>query len=114
METECLFCKIVAGQVPSEVIYEDDDVVAFKDINPQAPVHVLVIPRKHIGAVAELADEDAALIGKLVVAAKKIAASLGLTDGYRLVFNNGPDAGQLVYHIHLHLLGGRKFSWPPG
>lgn len=114
METECLFCKIVAGQVPSDVVYEDDDVVAFKDINPQAPVHVLVIPRRHIGAIAELSDEDAALAGKLVVAAKKIAASLGLTDGYRLVFNNGPDAGQLVYHIHLHLLGGRKFSWPPG
>lgn len=114
MDTECLFCKIVAGQVPSYVVYEDADVVAFKDINPQAPVHVLVIPRRHIGAIAELEDEESALVGKLVVAAKKIAASLGLADGYRLVFNNGPAAGQLVYHIHLHLLGGRKFSWPPG
>ncbi len=114
METECLFCGIIAGNVPSDIVYEDADVVAFKDINPQAPVHVLVIPRKHIGAIAELSEGDAELVGKLVLAARKIAASLGLSEGYRLVFNNGPAAGQLVYHIHLHLLGGRKFAWPPG
>ncbi|MCL5292210.1 MAG: histidine triad nucleotide-binding protein [Actinobacteria bacterium] len=115
MESECLFCKIAAGQIPTEVVYEDDDVIAFKDIRPQAPVHVLVIPRKHIPAIAELADEDASLVGELVVTARKIAAAKGLTaDGYRLVFNNGPGAGQDVYHVHLHLLGGRRFTWPPG
>lgn len=114
MSNDCIFCKIAAGEIPTEKVYEDDEVVAFKDLRPQAPVHVLVIPRRHIAAIAELTDGDAEIIGKLVVAAKKIAAELGLADGFRLIFNNGPDAGQDVYHIHLHLLGGRKFTWPPG
>ncbi|MHB0976268.1 MAG: histidine triad nucleotide-binding protein [Candidatus Aquicultorales bacterium] len=111
----CFFCKIARGEVQTEIVYEDNDVIAFKDIRPQAPVHVLVIPRKHIPAIAELSEDDAELVGKLILAAKTIAVTTGIAaEGYRLVFNNGPNAGQEVYHIHLHLLGGRTFGWPPG
>ncbi|MCL4499908.1 MAG: histidine triad nucleotide-binding protein [Chloroflexi bacterium] len=115
MKPDCLFCKIAGGQLQADIVYEDDDVVAFKDVNPQAPVHILIIPRRHIPAIAELEEADGSLVGKLVVTAKKLAATMGLNDkGFRLVFNNGFNAGQEVFHIHLHLLGGRKFIWPPG
>ncbi len=111
---ECIFCKIASKELKSEIVYEDDEVVAFKDINPQAPVHILIIPRKHIEKISDMEESDILLIGKLFFVASKIAKELNLEDGYRLVINNGRNAGQAVFHIHLHLLGGRKFSWPPG
>lgn len=112
--SECLFCKIVQGDIPSQKVYEDEEVFAFRDINPQAPEHILIIPKSHIARVENLEDKHAALAGKLIVTAKNIARQLGIQNGYRLVFNNGPHAGQEVEHIHLHLLAGRKFAWPPG
>ncbi|MBV5307427.1 MAG: histidine triad nucleotide-binding protein [Desulfobulbaceae bacterium] len=114
MNPDCLFCKIVAGQIPADKLYEDDEVVAFRDISPQAPVHFLVIPKKHIVGPAFIEAEDELLIGRMLRAAAKIAAELGITDGYRLVLNNGLDAGQTVFHLHLHVLGGRLMHWPPG
>jgi len=114
-DMECIFCRIVAGEIPSKKVYEDEHVVAFEDIRPQAPVHILVIPRRHIPTVNDLTDEDAQLVGRLVLVAKKIASERGVAEsGYRLVLNCNRDSGQEVFHIHLHLLGGRKFSWPPG
>ncbi|HET9985369.1 MAG TPA: histidine triad nucleotide-binding protein [Longimicrobiales bacterium] len=111
----CLFCRIVAGEIPAKVVRQDDDTVAFRDVNPQAPVHVLVVPRRHIPSVNALAADDAALVGKLFLAAREIAGAEGIADsGYRLVMNTGPDAGQSVDHIHLHVLGGRHVGWPPG
>ncbi len=112
--SECIFCKIIAGEVPSKIVYEDDKVVAFEDINPQAPVHILVVPRKHIAKVDEMTPEDEPLLGHMVFVAKEIAKVKGLDEGYRLVLNNGPAGGQAVFHIHLHLLGGRQMQWPPG
>jgi len=111
----CLFCRIAAGEIPAKMAYQDDEVVAFYDLNPQAPLHVLVIPRKHIATINDLEADDAALVGKLFLAAKKIAADAGYADdGYRVVMNCGEDAGQSVFHIHLHLLAGRHLAWPPG
>ena len=113
--SECLFCKIRDGEIPAEMVYEDDDVLAFNDVNPQAPVHVLVIPKKHISTVNDIGADDAALVGKMVQAAKEIANQRKIAaDGYRLVVNCNQNAGQTVFHIHLHLLGGRRMSWPPG
>lgn len=113
--SDCLFCKIAAGEIPSEFVYEDDELVAFPDINPQAPHHILIIPRRHIETVLDLTDDDTGLIGRMILAAGKIARELGLSQrGYRLVFNCKQDGGQEVYHIHLHLLGGRRMTWPPG
>ncbi len=113
--TDCLFCKIRDGEIPAEVVYEDDDVLAFNDVNPQAPVHVLIIPKKHISTVNDLSDDDNVTMGKLYQAAKAIAAKREIEDdGYRLVVNCNAMAGQTVYHIHLHLLGGRRMVWPPG
>lgn len=113
--TDCLFCKIRDGEIPAEIVYQDDDVLAFNDVNPQAPVHVLIIPKKHISTVNDVAEKDAATIGKLYLAAKHIAAERKIDeDGYRLVVNCNAMAGQTVYHIHLHLLGGRRMTWPPG
>jgi histidine triad (HIT) family protein len=113
--SNCLFCRIVAGEIPAKIAYEDEDVVAFHDINPQAPLHVLIIPRKHIAMINDLEAEDAELVGKLYLAAKKIVLASGYADdGYRVVMNCGADAGQSVFHIHLHLLAGRALSWPPG
>lgn len=112
-DADCLFCGIAGGEGSADVVHEDEDVVAFRDINPQAPTHILVIPRKHISTVDDLQPEDAELVGKLFLAAKEVAAGLGL-DGYRLVMNTGAPAGQSVFHIHLHLLGGRSLGWPPG
>lgn len=112
---ECLFCKIVAGTIPSKVAREDEWTFAFHDIDPQAPTHVLVVPRKHISSVDALGDTDAELMGRLFLAAKDVARQEGIAQsGYRLVINEGPDALQSVAHVHLHLLGGRRFGWPPG
>jgi histidine triad (HIT) family protein len=111
----CLFCEIVAGRVPSRVVYEDDAVFAFHDIRPEAPVHVLLVPKKHVTSLLDLAPEDDALVGSLVRRGRDLARDLGLGErGFRLVFNAGADAGYSVFHIHLHLLGGRSLGWPPG
>ena len=111
---DCLFCKIVAGEIPAEVIYESDTAVAFRDINPQAPTHVLVIPRKHIATINHIDNEDQAIVGSLYTAAKEIAASEGIAEnGYRAVMNCNEAAGQTVFQIHLHVLGGRAMGWPP-
>ena len=110
----CIFCKIVNKEIPSTPVYEDDEILAFNDLNPQAPVHVLIIPKRHIARIENLKESDADVMGKLMLAAKKIADILELKNGYRCVFNNGSDGGQEVEHIHLHLMGGRKFGWPAG
>jgi histidine triad (HIT) family protein len=111
----CLFCRIVNGEIPARKAYEDDDVVAFHDVNPQAPVHILIIPRRHIASLDDLTPADAGSVGNVIVKATKIARDLHLEeDGYRLVVNMGPAAGQSVFHIHFHILGGRNFGWPPG
>ena len=112
---KCLFCRIAHGEITARKVYEDDDVVAFHDINPQAPTHVLVIPRKHIPSLDDLTEADAAIVGTTLVRATAIARDLRLnSDGYRIVGNNGEAAGQTVFHIHFHVLGGRSFGWPPG
>lgn len=111
----CLFCKMVAGDIPADIVYENDDVLAFRDINPQAPVHILIIPKQHIAMINDVAEEDAAVMGKLFLAAKHIAKAEGVADeGYRTVMNCGAAAGQSVFHVHLHLLAGRALQWPPG
>jgi histidine triad (HIT) family protein len=110
----CLFCQIVDGSIPSKAIYQDDHCYAFADINPQAPVHILVVPRKHFTSIAETGKEHNELLGHLHWAAAEIARSKGLNEGYRTVINTGKDGGQTVDHVHLHLLGGRHMSWPPG
>ncbi|MFQ5692250.1 MAG: histidine triad nucleotide-binding protein [Nitrospinota bacterium] len=114
MPEDCLFCKIIEGSIPSTKVHEDDRCVAIEDINPQAPTHVLVIPKKHIPTVLDLAEEDADLVGYLHLRAAEIARERNLTDGFRLVLNCNAGAGQTVYHLHLHILGGREFRWPPG
>jgi histidine triad (HIT) family protein len=112
---KCLFCRIVSGDIPAKKAYEDADVVAFHDVNPQAPTHLLVVPRKHIPSLNDLTELDTAVIGTVMVRASAIARDLHLSDdGYRVVINTGPAAGQTVFHIHAHLLGGRSFGWPPG
>lgn len=112
---DCIFCKMVAGEIQPDVVYEDDDVLAFRDINPVTPHHLLVIPRRHIATTNDLGPDDAELVGKLYLAAAKIAADLGFGEsGYRTVMNCNSDGGQLVFHIHLHLMGGRAMGWPPG
>ncbi|MEN8198712.1 MAG: histidine triad nucleotide-binding protein [Thermodesulfobacteriota bacterium] len=113
MSTDCLFCKIAAGEIPAEKIYEDDELLAFQDIAPQAPVHFLVIPKKHIQDPAGVGSEDDALMGRMMRCAAKVAGEQGAHD-FRLVFNNGAEAGQTVFHIHMHVLGGRSLGWPPG
>ena len=115
MADKTIFAKIIDGEIPTDKIYEDDDVLAFNDVNPQAPTHILIIPKKEIATVNEILPEDAELVGKLFLAAKKIAADFGFAeDGYRLVMNCNAAAGQTVFHIHLHLLAGRQFTWPAG
>jgi histidine triad (HIT) family protein len=114
MSADCLFCKIAAKQIPSKIVYEDADIFAFADISPQAPTHVLICPRKHFASLSEATVEDQALLGKLQLVAAKLARDGGLLEGYRTVLNNGAGAGQSVFHLHLHLLGGRQFRWPPG
>jgi len=110
----CLFCKIVAGQIPSSKEYEDDKVLAFNDIDPKAPVHILIVPKKHVQSIATLEEKDDELVAHIVRVAKKLAAAKGLDNGFRLVANTGADGGQTVEHLHFHLLGGRSFGWPPG
>jgi histidine triad (HIT) family protein len=112
---DCLFCKIIRREIPATLVYEDDRVVAFNDINPQAPTHVLVVPKRHVATLNEIGPEDDNLVGELVRRASAIAKERGLSaGGYRTVFNTNRDAGQTVFHIHLHLLGGRAMVWPPG
>jgi histidine triad (HIT) family protein len=112
---DCLFCKLLAGEIPASIVYEDERVVAFRDINPQAPTHVLVIPRRHIATLNDLGPDDDGLVGELVRRAAAIAKEQGHAErGYRVVFNCNADAGQTVFHIHLHLVAGRKLGWPPG
>jgi len=111
----CLFCEIVAGRIPCRKAFEDEDVLAFHDISPQAPSHILVIPKRHVTSVLELTPADDSMVGNLVRRATQLAGEAGLAErGFRLVFNCGEDAGYSVYHIHLHLVGGRKLGWPPG
>ena len=110
--TDCLFCKIIKREIPSDIIYEDDDTVVFADIKPSAPVHFLVVPRRHIGTLADMTAEDTLLAGKLIQTANRVARDKGIADaGYRIVINSGLEAGQEVNHLHLHILGGRKLDW---
>ena len=115
MSQECIFCKIVAGEIPASKVYDDDQVLAFNDINPQAPTHVLVIPKRHIESLATVAPEDGQLLGLLLTTASRLARETGLAErGYRVVLNIGQDGGMAVYHLHAHILGGRRMDWPPG
>jgi len=114
MNTNCLFCKIGAKQIPSKIVYEDADLFAFEDISPQAPTHILICPRKHFESLTNAGAEDQAILGKLQLVAAQLATERKLLEGYRTVLNNGSGAGQSVFHLHLHLLGGRQFRWPPG
>ena len=112
---DCIFCKIASGDIPADIVYQDDTVVGFRDLNPQAPTHVLVIPKKHIATLNDLLPEDEAIVGRMLGAAREIAAQEGFADiGYRTVINCNEAGGQTVFHIHLHLLGGRAMHWPPG
>ena len=112
-DPDCLFCKIIAGEVPSKKVYEDDTLIAFDDINPQAPTHILICPKKHIDRISNMGEDDKQLVGEVIHRSKEIAREKGISD-FRLVFNNGRGSGQAVFHIHLHLLGGRPMTWPPG
>ncbi|HEY9844706.1 MAG TPA: histidine triad nucleotide-binding protein [Candidatus Caenarcaniphilales bacterium] len=111
---ETIFTKIIRREIPADIVYEDNLALAFKDVAPQAPVHVLVIPKEPIAHLSDAESQDHALMGHLLLTAKRVAAQLGLNQGYRIVINNGPDGGQSVSHLHLHLLGGRQMQWPPG
>lgn len=112
---ECVFCLIVAGRIPGDIVYEDDELLAFKDINPEAPVHILIVPKRHIPSVMDLKDSDMALISKIYNVARKLASDFDIAkSGFRIVTNCGKDGGQSVGHLHFHLLGGRELQWPPG
>jgi histidine triad (HIT) family protein len=111
---DCIFCKIAAGTIPSKKVREDDALLAFHDIDPKAPTHILVIPKKHIASLADAKTEDATLLGRLLLAVAEIAQEHGLSKGYRVVVSTGPEGGQTVDHLHFHLLGGRQMHWPPG
>lgn len=113
--SDCLFCKIIAGEIPSDKVYENDNIFAFRDINPAAPTHILIIPKEHIATTNDLDESHKTIIGEIVLTAKQLAEDEGIAEsGYRTVFNCNKDGGQAVYHIHLHLLGGRQMGWPPG
>ncbi|MCL6433176.1 MAG: histidine triad nucleotide-binding protein [Leptolyngbyaceae cyanobacterium HOT.MB2.61] len=112
--TDTIFGKIARKEIPADIVYEDNLAIAFKDVNPQAPVHILVIPKQPIAKLADVESQDHALLGHLLLTAKRVADQVGLTNGYRIVINNGPEGGQTVYHLHLHILGGRQMGWPPG
>jgi histidine triad (HIT) family protein len=112
---QCIFCRIVERSLPAKIVFEDDEIVAFEDTHPQAPVHTLIVPRKHLASLKDATAEDAALLGRMITVATQLARERGLeTRGYRTVINTGSGAGQTVFHLHLHLLGGRVFHWPPG
>ena len=113
-DQNCLFCKIVAGEIPADIVHTSDHSVAFRDVNPQAPTHVLVVPKEHHPNAGEIAQHAPTQAADLITTAREVAAQEGLDNGYRLVFNTGEDAGQTVFHVHLHLLGGRSLEWPPG
>jgi histidine triad (HIT) family protein len=110
----CLFCRIITGELPATIVYRSDDVIAFRDALPQAPTHILVIPTRHIASIADTQDNDAELLGRLITVARQVAHTEKLNAGYRLVVNTGTQAGQSVFHLHVHLLGGRAMHWPPG
>ncbi len=113
--SSCLFCRIVTREIPAEIVHENDHVIAFRDVRPVAPTHVLVIPKRHLEAVREAQDSDAELLGQVMLGARDAARALGLVSGgYRVVMNNGEDAGQTVFHLHAHVIGGRTLAWPPG
>lgn len=112
--TETIFSKIIRREIPANIVYEDDLALAFTDVNPQAPVHILVIPKKPLAKLADAESQDHALLGHLLLTVKRVAEAAGLDNGYRVVINNGVDGGQTVYHLHLHILGGRQMAWPPG
>lgn len=113
--SDCLFCKIVSGEIKGNIVFQDEHLVAFRDINPQAPMHVLIVPRRHISSLNALAPGDDAVVGEMIRRAAALAKEHGHADGgYRTVFNCNADAGQTVFHVHLHVLGGRRFTWPPG
>jgi histidine triad (HIT) family protein len=112
--TDCIFCRIVAGEIPTKKVHEDEHTFAFEDMNPQGPTHVLVVPKKHIRGLKEAGSEDAEIVGRCHLAAAEIARERGIEEGYRTVLNVGPGAGQSVFHLHVHLLGGRSLAWPPG
>lgn len=115
MDTSCLFCRIAAREIPADIVRESDGVVAFRDVNPQAPTHILLIPKEHVASVAELGDHHGAVLADIMQAASQLARAEGIAEsGWRLVANVGPDAGQAVFHLHFHLLGGRQMDWPPG
>jgi len=115
MKEDCVFCKIAKKEIPAAIVYEDKDIIAFNDIKPQAPVHVIVIPKRHIDRVSDLSNENTGLAGKLIIASNSIAREKGIVDGgYRMTINCNRDAGQEVFHMHIHVLGGRKMGWPPG
>ncbi len=112
--SDTLFSKIIQREIPADIVYEDEQCLAFRDVNPQAPMHILVVPKKPIAMVADAVDEDETLLGHLLTTASKIAKQEGFGDAFRLVVNNGANAGQTVFHLHVHILGGRSFAWPPG
>jgi histidine triad (HIT) family protein len=112
--TETIFSKIIRREIPADIVYEDNLAIAFKDVNPQAPVHIIVIPKEPIAQLADAESKDHALMGHLLLTAKRVAQQAGLSNGYRVVINTGSDGGQTVYHLHLHILGGRQMTWPPG
>ena len=112
---DCLFCKMIAGEIPCDIVYENESVFAFRDIDPKAPTHILLIPKKHIRSINELGESERNLAGELLLTAKKIAKDEGIDkSGFRTIFNTNSDGGQTVFHIHMHILGGRKMAWPPG
>ncbi|HEK85371.1 MAG: histidine triad nucleotide-binding protein [Candidatus Saccharicenans sp.] len=113
--SNCLFCQIARKEIPAKIVYEDEEIIAFDDIRPQAPVHTLIIPREHISTLKEVSEEQSALLGRILLKARAIAAQKGIDQsGFRLVLNTGPDSGQEIFHLHFHLLGGRRLGWPPG
>ncbi|HEX9810584.1 MAG TPA: histidine triad nucleotide-binding protein [Burkholderiales bacterium] len=115
MTDDCLFCKMVAGAIKPDTVYEDDEILAFRDIQPQAPVHVLIIPKRHIATLNDVSNGDASLLGRLLLTAKRVAEEMDIAEpGYRAVINCNRDGGQSVFHVHAHLLGGRRMKWPPG
>jgi histidine triad (HIT) family protein len=112
--TDCIFCKISRGEIPARIVHRDAELFAFEDISPQAPTHILICPQKHVASLADASPEDAMWLGRALLVAAELAASRNLNCGYRVVVNNGPGAGQSVFHLHVHLMGGRDFKWPPG